>query len=221
MVTILVGKDKTPFTLHQTPLIRKSPIFWADLASEPEGDDDKEPVWLLGIEARYFKVYAHWIYSSQLDIALLGYDRATVERQKCGRDAEKAGLDNGELVDDLMRLWTYVTLLMDAPFQNIVSDELVRWMLDRRSPVSMSQKTFDFVDKHTDPGSPLRQMCIDWADIALTSETSMNVLAGIAPKWLVSGILVSKTCRENGGWKADPRRIPMKRRYHVPHYTEA
>ena len=73
MVTILVGKDETPFILHQTPLIHKSPVFWADLAAETEEDDDEDPVRLLGIEARYFKVYAHWIYSSQLDIALLGH----------------------------------------------------------------------------------------------------------------------------------------------------
>jgi hypothetical protein len=37
----------------------------------------------------------------------------------------------------------------------------------------------------------------------------------------VTGLLVSKVCRENGGWKDDPRRMPMKRRYHVPPYTEA
>jgi hypothetical protein len=224
MVTIVVGKDETPFILHQTPLIRKSPIFWADLASETEEDDDEEPVRLLGIEARYFKVYAHWIYSSQLDIALLGHHRTTVQRPQVGRNAEKAKLDNGELVDDLMRLWTRTAVLMDASFQNTVSDELVRWLLDRRSLTFMSTKTFDFVDKHTGsetPVNPLRQMCIDWADLELSSENNMKVLTESAPKWLVTGLLVSKVCRENGRWREDPRRMPMKSRYHVPSYTEA
>ena len=224
MVTILVGKDETPFILHQTPLIHKSPAFWADLAAETEEDDDEEPVRLLGIEARYFKVYAHWIYSSQLDIALLGHHRTTAPRPQVGRDAEKAKLDNGELVDDLMRLWTRTAVLMDASFQNTVSDELVRWLVDRRSLTFMSTKTFDFVDKHTGsetPVNPLRQMCIDWADLELSSENNMKVLTESAPKWLVTGLLVSKVCRENGGWKDDPRRMPMKRRYHVPPYTEA
>ena len=224
MVTILVGKDETPFILHQTPLIHKSPVFWADLAAETEEDDDEDPVRLLGIEARYFKVYAHWIYSSQLDIALLGHHRTTAPRPQVGRDAEKAKLDNGELVDDLMRLWTRTAVLMDASFQNTVSDELVRWLVDRRSLTFMSTKTFDFVDKHTGsetPVNPLRQMCIDWADLELSSENNMKVLTESAPKWLVTGLLVSKVCRENGGWKDDPRRMPMKRRYHVPPYTEA
>jgi hypothetical protein len=79
MVTILVGKDETPFILHQTPLIHKSPVFWADLAAETEEDDDEDPVRLLGIEARYFKVYAHWIYSSQLDIAFSGFPPGSQE----------------------------------------------------------------------------------------------------------------------------------------------
>lgn len=222
MVTILVGKDKTPFTLHQTPLIRKSPILWADLASEPEGDDDEEPVCLLDIEARYFKVYAHWVCSSPLDIALLGYDRATLQRPQAGRDAQEASLHRKlNLVDDLLRLWNHVTFLMDAPSQNIVSDELVRWMLDRRSLSCMSLETLNFVDKNIDSGSPLHQLCIDWVDIEFTSETHMNSLAEKAPKWLVSGMLVSKMCREHGGWKEDPRRTLIKGRYHIRHYTEA
>ena len=123
-----------------------------------------------------------------------------------------------------MRLWTRTAVLMDVSFQNIVSDELVRWLLDRRSLTFMSTKTFDFVDKHTGsetPVNPLRQMCIDWADLELSSENNMKVLTESAPKWLVSGLLVSKVCRENGGWTDDPRRMPMRRRYHVPPYTEA
>jgi hypothetical protein len=226
-VIILAGKDETPFILHKTPLARKSPIFWADLASDPGGENvDETPVRLPDIEARYFRVYTHWVYSSQLDIALLGHHRTTVQRPLAVRDAEKARLGNinGELVDDLMRLWRQVACLRDAPFQNIVSDELVRWLLDRRSLTRMSMKTFDFVDEYTVPEDrvdPLRRMCIDWADIELTSETNMRVLTETAPKWLVSGLLVSKMCGENGGWKEDPRRIPIKRRYHVPHHTEA
>ena len=142
MVTILVGKDKTPFILHQTPLIRKSPVFWADLASETE-DDNEEPGGCL--ESRHGTSRFTHIGSTALSstIALLGHHITTVQRSQVGRDAEKAKLDNGELVDDLMRLWTRTAVLMDVSFQNIVSDELVRWLLDRRSLTFMSTKTFD------------------------------------------------------------------------------
>lgn len=137
-MTILAGKDETPFILHKTPLVRKSPIFWADLSSGPGEDNvDETPVRLPDIEARYFRVYTHWIYSSQLDIALLGHHRTTVQRPLAVRDAEKARLDNGELVDDLMQLWRQATCVRDAPFLNIVSHELVRRLPDKCSLTRM------------------------------------------------------------------------------------
>jgi hypothetical protein len=52
MVTILVGKDETPFTLHRTQLVRNSLYFREGLALDQEEDnDDETPARLPKIEA--------------------------------------------------------------------------------------------------------------------------------------------------------------------------
>jgi hypothetical protein len=147
-------------------------------------------------------VYTHWIYSSQLD--------------------RKKPLDNGDLINDLMLLWTHGDFLGDVHFQNIVSDELVKWLLLHKQFLTiMPMKTFAFVDEFTGPECPLRQILIDWADLELTSEMNMKDLSETAPKWLMSGLLLSKIRREDGAWKDDPRRGPTKERYHVRQVAEA
>jgi hypothetical protein len=200
-VTILVGKDETPFILNRTWLICNACGVWAILASRLEEKNGEEMlVRLPELEARYFGVYAKWIYSSKLDTALLGHQVPTVHQAQDVPDAEKAKLENGRLVDDLMRLCTDDVFFDDVSFQTIVFCELEKWLTHRRwrSLVLLSKKTIDFVDEDLDPENPLRQLCIDWADSELTSEIDMKVLTETAPKWLLSGLLVAKMGREKG-----------------------
>jgi hypothetical protein len=225
MVTVLVGKDETPFVLHRAPLFRKSSFFRKGLSSNNAGEvnDDLKPAKVPAIEARYFKVYTHWVYSSQLDIALLGCRMTTGHRPEVSflrhaTEAERdiARRDNADLINDLVRLWADGDFLGDVQFQNIVSDELVEWLLVKEKCLTlMPTATFSYFNNNTLPECPLRQILIDWADLELTSERGMKSLGETAPKWLVTGVLLSKIRREDGKWKEDPREGAVKERYHV------
>jgi hypothetical protein len=225
MVTVLVGKDETPFALHRTPLFRKSSYFRKGLASDQDADDMK-PAKLPEIEVRHFKVYTHWVYSSQLDIAALECRVTTGQRPivyvpRHASEAERtyqrvAPLDNGDLINDLMRLWADGDFLGDVEFQNIVSDELVEWLLVKENCLTlMPWTTFAFVDEHTDSECPLRRILIEWADLELKKEIDVKALSEQAPKWLVAGLLLLEISREDGYWKEDPREGVVKERYHV------
>jgi hypothetical protein len=237
MVTILVGKDETPFVLHRATLFRKSSYFRKGLSlDQDQGDDDEmKPARLPEIEVRYYKVYTHWVCSSQLDIGLLGCRMTTDQRpgnsaarhaSEAQRDAQlKAQLDNGAWsINDLMRLWADGDFLGDVEFQNIVSDELVKWLLHYEHCLTgMPVKAFAFVDTHTDSECPLRQILIDWADLELTNEKSMKLLSATAPKWSMTGLLLNEIRREGGDWQEDPRASEgrKKERYHVRQMAEA
>lgn len=225
MVTVLAGKDETPFVLHRTPLFRKSSYFRKGLASDQDADDMK-PANLPEIEVRRFKVYTHWVYSSQLNIAVLECrvttgQRPVVSVPRHASEAERtyrrvAPLDNGDLISDLMRLWADGDFLGDVGFQNIVSDELVEWLLVKENCLTLiPTTTFAFVNDNTNSECPLRQILIDWADLALTTDCDMEVFTAVAPKWLVAGLLLSKVSREDREWKYDLRDEPTRERYHI------
>ena len=225
MMTVLVDKDETPFVLHRTPLLRKSSYFRRGLSPDQVNgdDDDMKPLRLPEIEVRHFKVYTHWVYSSQLDIAVLGCRITTGQRPvvsilRYATEAEQAAArsDNGDLINDLMWLWAHGDFLGDVQFQNIVSDELVEWLLFKeRCLTLLPTPTFHFVNDNTKSECPLRQILIDWADLELTSEKNMKALSEAAPKWLLTGVLLSKIRREDGDWLEDPREGAVKETYHV------
>ena len=237
MVTILVGEGEMPFILHQAPLARKSQYFKDVSTSEQERETDEVVVKLSSIDSVSFKVYTHWVYGSQLDSGAMGYHMLKVPQSedfttrgrhettlvsKAEREAtQKATLDLcSELAHYLMRLWTHADFLGDARFQNTIADELVKRLLDRNTPTVIHMKTFALVDEQTESDCPLRQICIHWADRELTKKSDMKVFSETAPKWLMSGLLFSKIRREQGRWEEDPRRVPTKRRYHVPEVVQ-
>jgi hypothetical protein len=219
-VTVYAGSDKVPFKLHTAPLVEKSPYFRKALQSRVLGCV-KQLLCLVTIPALYFMMYTHWVYTSQLDFAALGYrqngdDFVTYRAvQADGSDIEMySNVDRhlektSDWAHHLIVLWVHAEFLGDVRLQNTISEELERWWFDENLVVSIHGRSYAFVGKHTSPDSPLRKLCIDWADRSLVfrSWERRPIEVEKLPKWLSTQLLLMKMRRERGTLKDDPRKM--------------
>jgi len=230
-VTVQAGRHKAPFKVHKAPLVDKSTFFRKALIPGRWNEGYNALVCLVTISAQYFMMYAHWVYTSQLDFAALGYRQngddfvrfsAVLangsEIEMCSnrdRHLEKTG----DWAHRLIRLWIHADFLGDVHLQNTISEELEHWWFDKHLVVTIHERSFAFVGKQTSPNSPLRQLCIDWADLSYVfrSLERRQIEVERLPRWLSSALLLMKLRRERGTLKDDPRKMDLARRgkYHV------
>jgi hypothetical protein len=181
--------------------LRKSALFrraWIVRSTEGEVASVELP----GIEVRHFKLYQHWIRTSELDYTALGYNRERIpkftnpllsEPSRILTPSEEKRIEkqSNNLADNLVHLWALGRLLGDDELQRITMDELREWYV--RKAVQgvtsfVSEQTLAFVDRVTqaEPEGPLRHFCVRWArsmfaiievDIQHFSETAPNCLS--------------------------------------------
>ena len=233
-VTIQAGRYKTPLILHTAPLVENSAWFRKVLAL------GRKVVPLVNIGALYLMMYAHWIYTSNLDFAALGYrqngndfvhyegikaikvdDSNVVQYSEIetysnrDRHLEKTS----EWAHRLIVFWVHAEFLGDVRLQNTISEELENWWFKEDLVVSIHRRSFAFVGKHASLGSPLRKLCIDWADLSdvFRSREESQIEIERLPNWLSTRLLLMKIRRERGTLKEDPRGADLTRRgrYHV------
>lgn len=223
-VTVYAGRDKVPFKLHTAPLVEKSPYFRKALQSRVLGCV-KHFLCLVTINALYLMMYAHWVYTSQLDFAALGYrengdDFVTFEAvQANGSETEMfSNVDRhlektSDWAHRLIVFWVHADFLGDVRLQNKISEELERWWFGKDLVVSIHGRSFAFVGKHTSLDSPLRQLCADWADrsYVFRSRERRPIEVEELPKWVSTQLLLMKMRRERGTLKYDPREMNPKK----------
>jgi hypothetical protein len=225
-VTIHVGRDEVPFKLHTMSLIEKSPYFRKRFRRCV-----KRSVGVATISVQYFEMYTHWVYTSQLDFSALGYledGKDFVTWLAVGANGDDIGRDSNvnrhlEKTSDwahrLIVLWVHAGSLGDVQLQNTISEQLERWWFERHLVVSIPRRSFVFVGKHTSSGSPLRKLCIDWADLSsvFRSRVGSQVEVKNFPRWLTNELLRMKTSRERGTLEDDPRKMDLstRGRYYV------
>jgi hypothetical protein len=229
-VNVYAGRDRVPFKLHTAPLIEKSPYFRRALQYREWGWIE-QLLWLVTISAQYFMLYTHWVYTSQLDFAALGYRQNGDDFvrfhavQANGSDMEMySNVDRhlektGDWAHRLIVLWVHADFLGDVRLQNTISEELERWWFEEDLVVSIHGRSFAFVGKHTSPDSPLRKLCVDWTDLSYVfrSRERGQIEVENLPKWLSTELLLMRMRRERGTLRDDPRKMEPKMlgRYHV------
>jgi len=231
-VTVHAGRDKVPFQLHTTPLTEKSFFFRTALRPGRWTESNKKLVQLAKINAEYFAMYTYWIYNSQLDYTALGYhpngddfvafpavlangEYCPETHSNVSRHMEKTG----DWAHRLIVLWVHAGFLGDVRLQNTISEELEKWWFKEDLVVSIHRRTFEFVDQHTPPTSPLRKLCIDWAELShvFLNRVGSQPEVERLPKWLLSELLLLRMFRERGTLRRDPRMMDLTQwgRYNV------
>lgn len=138
MITILVGEEEHPFTVHKDMLCAKSKFFkaacsriWASgrekVVRPPEGTPQQ------------FQMYVSWVYSSRLDV-----------------DAE----DPDKQLADLIGMFILGDVLDDHQLRNATMQCLITTTLGSTHSFSVDQ--LDKVYAATPVGSPLRQFVVWW-----------------------------------------------------------
>jgi hypothetical protein len=223
-VIVRVGRHMYPFKVHTALLIEKSHYFRKTLK---HGRCEKKLVRLAGVDKLSFKIYMHWVYRSELDYAALGYHPNGDDfvefpavlanggynpetHSNVSRHMEKTG----DWAHRLMALWVHAEFLGDVGLQNTISEELEKWWFQTHHVVSIHRRTFEFVGRHTPPNSPLRKLCIDWAELSHVFRNRVGSQPEVErwPKWLLSELLLLRMCRERGTLVRDPRMMDLTQR---------
>lgn len=72
-ITVLVGPDKTPFTVHKATICAKSKFFQAALSRDWK-EAKEATVSLPDLEPHEFAIFVHWMYTGGIDGEELGFD---------------------------------------------------------------------------------------------------------------------------------------------------
>jgi hypothetical protein len=186
---------------------------------------------LATIDAMYFMMYTHWVYTSRLDFAALGYRQngddfvrfqavqANGSEIEMYSNVDRHSEKTGDWAHRLIVLWVHAEFLGDVRLQNTISQELERWWFAKDLVVSIHRRSFVFVGKHTSRDSPLRKLCVDWADLSFVfrSWEKKPIEVERLPKWLSNRLLLMKMRRERGTLRDDLREMEpmMLGRYHL------
>jgi hypothetical protein len=138
MITILVGQEEHPFTVHKDILCAKSKFFKAACSSRWASGREKVVRPLHGTAAQ-FQMYVSWVYTSQFHV-----------------DAE----DPEQQLTELIGMFILGDVLDDYQLRNATMERLITSVLGCTHVFGLDQ--LDRVYAATVAGSPLRQFVVWW-----------------------------------------------------------
>jgi hypothetical protein len=158
MVTVLAGAETHGIEVEEAALVKRSELFRTAWVVR-RGDGMKQALMKLPeIDVRHFLLYEHWLYTSELDYAVLGYDDQKkipdfanhLHRIPLTPNAEeRVKTQSSILADSLVHLWAIGNLLQDRGIQKTAMAELRKWYVNERVPSVVSKQTIAFVDSVT------------------------------------------------------------------------
>jgi hypothetical protein len=202
-VIILAGAYEVEVQVAEAALVRSSALFRKAWAARRGDGTTMALMKLPGIDPEHFRLYQHWLRTSEIDYAVLGSDKEYLDytdefrcmphRVPTPSMEERVTYD--VLADELVYLYAIGDLLWDSKLRKTVLAELSKWYLDESVPSIVSAQTIDFVDRITQvkPMDPLRQFCARWVRCQFKIRGDCCRLSQTAPEWLSDALLISQS----------------------------
>lgn len=195
--------DEVEVRVEEAALIRESLLFRNAWAVRRGEGTTMALMKLPGIDIGHFRLYQHWLKASEIDYAVLGYDKIIPDFAnylrpmpvRTPRPSVWELVKCSILADDLVHLWAIGNLLLDDRLQQTVLAELTKWYVDERVLSVVSKQTVAFVDRITQakPTSPLRNFCVRWARCRFKINGELSQFGQAAPEWLLDALLTTQS----------------------------
>lgn len=167
---MLAGLSETSFTIHKDLVCHHSDFFTAACSSVwSEGKDGK--VRLPAIETQTFKLYAHWVYASNIDLAILD-----LPQPMFGPFSTLGFAQMLQMTFELFRLYVAADMLLDQRLKSRTIDILLIRINENQFMVS--NLSLNYVWASTREGALLRRLVADW----VTVNPSATFFAQIGPR---------------------------------------